>query len=139
MSFSLNVARKLETMIKYILDTSAVLALLFLENGHKNVEPLLSESAMSTVNVAEALTKLAQDKISLEASSKELFALNLRIIDFTTSQSIQVAELRPITKHLGLSLGDRACLALTMQENATAVTADRNWATVDFCRVRLIR
>ncbi len=126
-------------MIKYVLDTSAVLALLFLENGYRIVEPIISESAISTVNVAEVLTKLIQDQIDLDIATNEFFKLNLTIVEFTMAQSIKAAELRPLTKHIGLSLGDRACLALTLQENAVAVTADRIWARLDLCPIEIIR
>lgn len=126
-------------MIKYVLDASAVLALLFLENGSEKVGPILSESAISTVNVAEALTKLVQDRVSLKKASKDFFSLNLRVIDFSIPQSVKAAALRPLTKHLGLSLGDRACLALAIQENATAVTADRSWSDLDICPIEVIR
>ena len=126
-------------MIKYVLDTSAVLALLFLERGHENVEPILAKSAISTVNVAEVLTKLVQDKVNLDQATNELFNLNLRIIDFSIPQAIKAATLRPFTKHLGLSLGDRACLAVAILEHATAVTADRAWASLDLCPIQIIR
>ena len=126
-------------MIKYILDTSAILALLFLETGWEHVDRMLSESGVSAVNVAEALTKLKQHNISLESASKELFSLDLEIYDFTTQHALKAAELRQPTKHLGLSLGDRSCLALAIHENATAVTADRLWSKLNVCPIELIR
>ncbi len=126
-------------MNKYVLDASAVLALIFLETGWQKVDNLLERSSISTINVAEALTKLVQDDISVEKASEQLFRLNMRIVDYDIKQAITTAELRPLTKHLGLSLGDRACLALAIQEKATAVTADKNWATLDVCRVEVIR
>lgn len=126
-------------MIKYVLDASAVLALLFLENGFEKVRPILSESAISTVNVAEVLTKLVQDSINLEKASGNFFNLNLKVIDFTIPQAVKAAALRPLTKHIGLSLGDRACLALAIQENATAITADKSWSKLDLCPIEVIR
>ena len=126
-------------MIKYVLDASAVLALLFLEKGWEKVDPISAESAISTVNVAEALTKLVQEDISLKKATKDFLALNLEIIELTIAQSVKAAELRPLTKHRGLSLGDRCCLALTMQEDATAVTADRNWSNLNLCKIEMIR
>jgi PIN domain nuclease of toxin-antitoxin system len=47
--------------------------------------------------------------------------------------------LRPVTKHLGLSLGDRGCLALAILKNATAVTADKSWANLNCCKIEVIR
>src|SRR3982750_1165967 len=99
-------------MSKYVLDASAVLALIFLETGWRRVDDVLEQSSISTVNVAEALTKLVQDNISVEKASEQLFRLNMRVMDYDIKQATATAELRPLTKHLGLSLGDRACLAL---------------------------
>lgn len=126
-------------MIKYVLDSSAVLALLFLENGSERVRPILAESAISTVNITEVLTKLVQDNINLDQASENFFDLSLEIIAFTIPQAVKAAALRPLTRHLGLSLGDRACLALAIQENAIAVTADRPWSKLDLCPIEVIR
>jgi ribonuclease VapC len=49
------------------------------------------------------------------------------------------ASLRPKTKRFGLSLGDRSCLALAMKTKATAITADKSWAKVGLCPVKIIR
>lgn len=70
---------------------------------------------------------------------ENLDELNLSVAELNEKQSIKIAELRPITKHFGLSLGDRACLALAIQENATVVTADRDWARLDICKIDVIR
>ncbi len=59
---------------------------------------------------------------------------------FDGALGISAGQLRAATKHLGLSLGDRACLALAIQEDATALTADRSWADLDIgCKIELIR
>jgi len=52
---------------------------------------------------------------------------------------LKATELRPLTKHLGLSLGDRCCLALAILENLPAVTADKNWAGLNVCKIEIIR
>jgi Uncharacterized protein conserved in bacteria len=126
-------------MTKYVLDASAVLALIFLEPGSDVVDRILHGSLMSTVNVAEALTKLVQDRVNLREAVEEISKLNLEIIDFDFEAATKAAELRLLTKHLGLSLGDRACLALAIQHDAVAVTADKSWAKLDMCKVELIR
>lgn len=126
-------------MTKYVLDASAVLALIFLEPGWEVVDHVLRGSLMSTVNVAEALTKLIQDNIGLAGATEEISKLNIEIVDFDLHSATKAAELRPLTKYLGLSLGDRACLALAIQHDATAVTADKNWAKLDLCKIEVIR
>ena len=74
------------------------------------------------------------------SNAKEAFDnLDLQVIEFDENQSLKAAELRPLTKHLGLSLGDRCCLALALSENLPAVTADRNWANLEVCKIETIR
>jgi PIN domain nuclease of toxin-antitoxin system len=66
--------------------------------------------------------------------------LNLPVRIFDEETAILAGQLRAATAHRGLSLGDRACLALAIRENATAVTADRKWADLRVgCRIELIR
>ncbi len=126
-------------MNKKVLDSSAVLALILQEKGAEIVEPMLDKSLISTVNVAEVLTILEGKGILNQQMIDDFLQLGLEIIDFDFNQAAKVAELRPVTKHLGLSLGDRSCLALAMLRNATAVTADKIWGNVTFCQVEIIR
>ncbi len=122
-----------------VLDASAVLAVFNVEKGAEKVEPLLSNSIISSVNVAEVLTKMVEKGISLDAALEDFLKLGLKVVEFDTKQAAKSAELRPLTRHLGLSLGDRCCVALAMLENATAVTADRNWASLNICQIEFIR
>lgn len=113
--------------------------LLFAEPGKENVEQILDESSTGRINITEALTKMLERGSTIEEAEENLSDLNLNIIEFDAEQSRKIAELRLITKHLGLSLGDRSCLALAIQKDATAVTADKKWAAVTICPVELIR
>jgi PIN domain nuclease of toxin-antitoxin system len=122
-----------------VLDSSAILAVLNAENGAENVEPLLSSSIVSSINVAEVLTKLVERNIRLKDALEDFLKLGLEIIEFDIKQAAKVAELRPVIKHLGLSLGDRSCLALAISENITAVTADKIWSNLNLCKVKVIR
>lgn len=126
-------------MNKKVLDSSAILAVIFQETGAKIVEPLLDKSMVSSVNLAEVLTKLAEKNVLTEQTVEEFQKLGLEIIDFNFEQAVKAAELRPLTKHLGLSLGDRSCLALAILQNTTAVTADKEWKKLSLCRIELIR
>lgn len=126
-------------MIEDILDASAVLAYLQNEKGKEKVEAILETSAIGRVNVTEILPKLIEKGMSFE-NAKEIFEnLDLQIVEFDENQSLKAAELRPLTKHLGLSLGDRCCLALAILKNLPAVTADRNWAGLNVCKIEVIR
>lgn len=126
-------------MIENILDASAILAVLLNERGKEKVERVLDKPAISRVNVCETLTKLVEKGATISDAHRAFSELKLKVIEFDEKQSLKVAELRPLTKHLGLSLGDRCCLALAITENLPAVTADKNWAGLNFCKVELIR
>ncbi len=126
-------------MIENILDASAVLAVLQNETGKDKVEAILDESAISRVNLTEVLTKLIEKGMSVDEVKETFEELALKVIEFDEKQSLKAAELRPLTKHLGLSLGDRCCLALAILENLPAVTADKNWASLTFCEIEVIR
>lgn len=126
-------------MIENILDSSAVLAALQNETGKEKVETVLDVSAISRINLVEVLTKLVEKGMSIDEAKETFDDLGLKVIEFDEKQSVKAAELRPLTKHLGLSLGDRYCLALAILENLPAVTADKNWANLNLCRIELIR
>lgn len=91
----------------------------------------LSRASISTVNLAEVLARL-QDFGTPESEAESAVArLDLRVVPFDEAQARQAAHLRPQTRGAGLSLGDRACLALGLRLGCPVVTADRAWATVD--------
>jgi predicted nucleic acid-binding protein len=58
-------------------------------------------------------------------------ALELEVIPFDVAQAMVAGKLRSRIRSLGLSLGDRACLALAMARGLPAVTMDRGWAALD--------
>jgi PIN domain nuclease of toxin-antitoxin system len=127
-------------MIKNVLDASAVLAVLNGERGEKKVVPLLAESAFSTVNLTEVAAKLVEAGMDEKSARLAVSVLGIgEIIDFTQDWAWEAARLRPLTKQYGLSLGDRACLALAIKLNVPAVTADKEWSKLKLCRVVVIR
>ena len=113
-------------MSKCVLDSSALLAFLHRELGYETVGAVLEGAAMSTVNVAEVATKLAdKGAVRIRESIRDL---KIDIVDFDEELAYQVAALRPATRDFGLSLGDRACLATAQRFGLRAVTADRDWS-----------
>ena len=126
-------------MSRNILDSSAVLAVLHQEPGSEKAISFFPDAVISSVNAAEVLTKTVEKGHSIETALRALELLRLEIVDFDIEQAAKTAELRPSTKQLGLSLGDRACLALTILRNGTAVTADRDWKKLSICPVEVIR
>jgi PIN domain nuclease of toxin-antitoxin system len=127
-------------MIKNVLDASAVLAVLNGERGEKKVVPLLAESAVSAVNLTEVAAKLLEAGMDEQSARLAFSVLGIKeVIDFTEDLAWEAARLRPHTKQYGLSLGDRACLALAIKLNVPAVTADKEWSKLKLCRVIVIR
>lgn len=126
-------------MSKYVLDASAVLALLNQEPGMDQVEGILGESIISTVNACEVLTKLIDAGMPLDEARESFDLLSLEVIDFNKELAEGAASLRPATRKKGLSLGDRCCLALGLHFKLETVTAEREWAKLKLCPVITIR
>jgi ribonuclease VapC len=115
-------------MAHYILDASALLALLKAENGSEKVIKAITDgAAISTVNLSEVIAKLNDGGMPEEAIHEALDALELDIVAFDILHAYRAGLLRSSTKRAGLSLGDRICLALTQQLNLPALTTDRAW------------
>jgi ribonuclease VapC len=123
-----------------VLDSSAILAAILGEAGGQKVHDLAARCVVSAVNVEEIRTRLHDLGHSREDIENYIQLFKLEIADFTNAQSVASSNLRPMTRKAGLSLGDRACLSLAIEKNATAMTADRQWASVDVpVRVEVIR
>ncbi len=128
-----------------VLDASALLAYLLGEPGGLAVSETLMKGSclVSAVNYAEVITKLADYGVS-PAQLADQFAENdiidlLVIEDFTPEMADVAAGLRDSTRSLGLSLGDRACLALARLRGLPALTADQRWLNVPGVAVKVIR
>jgi ribonuclease VapC len=98
-------------MSSYVLDASALLALLQEEPGAETVAAVLQEASVSTVNWSEVLQKSIAQGININDMQTELEALGVQFVPFSTLHAELAAQLWPKTKSCGLSLGDRACLA----------------------------
>lgn len=117
-----------------------MLAVLNGEPGEKKVIPILAESVISAVNLTEVGAKLIEAGMDEASAQIAVSVLGIgKITDLDEELAWETAKLRPLTKKLGLSLGDRACLALAMKLKVPAVTADKEWAKIKLCKVVLIR
>ena len=128
-------------MSSHVLDASALLVLLKGEAGSERViEALMDGAAISAVNFSEVVAKLREGGMLEEAIHESLDSLELDIVEFDTELAYQAGLLRPLTKSAGLSLGDRACLALAQNLNLPALTADRAWdGLLSGIKVQVIR
>jgi ribonuclease VapC len=112
-----------------VLDASALLAVIYEERGSAAVTDFMAEgAAISTVNLAEVAAKLHEAGQVDMAIRAMITSLRLETIAFDTTLAYRAGALRLVTKSLGLSLGDRACLALAQQLGVPAITTDRAWA-----------
>ena len=112
----------------YVLDASALLVLLKGEPGSERViEAITDGASMSAVNFCEVVGKLRDGGMPEEAIYETLDQLELDIVQFDTLLAYLAGLLRPLTKNAGLSLGDRACLALAQHLNLPVLTTDRVW------------
>jgi PIN domain nuclease of toxin-antitoxin system len=118
-------------MISGVLDASAVLAMIGGEAGSDAVAEILPQAVISAVNLAEVVSKLSERGATPEQIDEVLTRLRLSVVSFDASQARLAGLLRPRTKAAGLSLADRACLALAIERGAPAVTTDRAWTNVD--------
>ena len=129
---------------KIVLDVSSVIALINREKGCEIVEKYLEDSIISTVNFAEVIAVVNRELFKTEADRIEGLKLITdtlpQIIDFDVNQAIISGEFDSITKKYGLSLGDRACLALAKYKNIPVLTADKTWSKLNLgIKIKLIR
>lgn len=123
-----------------VLDASAFLAWLQAEPGAEQVDPVLDGALMSTVNWSEVLQRTLARDIPIEGLRSDTEALGVQLKAFDAQQAEQASHFWPLTRSRGLSLGDRACLALAHQNKAVALTADKAWAELELnVKVELIR
>jgi len=114
-----------------VLDASALLAFLFREPGHEMVAGEIASACISTVDLAESLGRIARDGHDPRPLLTGVSESTLEIVPFSPDQALLCARLMAQARSLGLSLGDRACLALAMERGLAAMTADAVWAALD--------
>lgn len=131
----------------YVLDASAILAVLLSEPGAEQVSAILDRSSVHTVNVAEVIQKLVREGVPREEALISIEDLQLpTMAEFPMSDAAICGELIARERKRGLGLGDCICLTAAAMQSAVAVTAERLWKTLDESevggrklRVQLIR
>jgi PIN domain nuclease of toxin-antitoxin system len=123
-----------------VLDASVLLAVVLGEIDAAAAEPWFAEACMSAVNLSEVVARLADLGFRSALIAEGLAKFDLDVRAFDQAHAERAGLLRPVTRQQGLSLGDRACLALAAELDRPAVTADRAWAGLDIgIRIELIR
>ncbi len=129
-SCSASGAKKL-SVSSVVLDASALLAALFREPGEDKVNRHLHEAQISAVNASEVVAKMLERGVPMEKAVEIMSRQPIDVVAFDADLAYVAASLRPATRRLGLSLGDRACLALGLKKGLTVLTADCLWAKAD--------
>ena len=127
-------------MSKVVLDASALLALINGEKGADKVEPLIGRIVMSSVNITEVASKIYD---LLDSNNEEQCKLSIEpfidsVIEFDKTQCYLTAALKNQTKNQGLSLGDRACIALGILTDLPIYTADKAWGELKIPNAKII-
>lgn len=124
-----------------VLDSSVLLAYLQREKGAETVLFLLERAVMSSVNLAEVRTRLIDLGERAVEAAEPVLQLVRRIEPFTEEDALTASSLRKTTSHAGLSLGDRACLALGITLGAEVYTADKVWSKLGDvgCKIHMLR
>lgn len=128
-------------LVNNVLDASAVLALIHQEPGADRVVEAIDEGAMMlSVNVAEVVTKLHEQGMNEARIRAILSTIRAEIVPFDEELAYRAGMLRSATRSAGLSLGDRACLALAERLSVPALTSDRAWGRLQIgIQIEVIR
>ena len=127
-------------MSRAVLDASAIIAVIKRERGAELVIPLLQGAPTSTVIIAEVVTWSTLGGAADDVTERMVNGLELVPEPFDAPRAFAAGLLVARTRHRGLSLADRACLALAMELSLPVMTADRAWADLDLgIDIRLIR
>jgi PIN domain nuclease of toxin-antitoxin system len=123
-----------------VLDASAVLAVMNSERGADIVLAALSDAAISAVNYSEVLKKIIERNTPVQPVLDFMGGWPIEIVAFDETLAAVSAGLYLQTKEHGLSLADRACLALGIQRNCKVLTSERRMALPSLSiKVKLIR
>jgi len=117
---------------KIVLDASVVLAVIRRERGGDALpRQVLARATISTVNLAEVQSKLVKDGHDPETAWKDAISVVTSVEPYTPEQAKIAGSLIAETQSLGLSLGDRSCLALARVLDAEVYTADQIWRNLN--------
>ena len=123
-----------------VLDASALLAMLNEEPGSEEVEQSIPGAAISAVNLSEVISKFTERGMAEEVIRSALEDIQIDVHPFDRESAYGTGTLRRVTRVLGLSFGDRACIALGRQLQRPVLTTDRVWRDLELdIEIRVIR
>lgn len=123
-----------------VLDSSAVLGLLFDERGAEKVASVIENSLINVVNEAEVISVLIQRGETPGQALRIASRLPYRVIELDRELARRAGSLWRYFKKRGLSLGDRCCLALAEREKLPVLTSDKRWTELSISvEIRLFK
>ena len=127
-------------MSEVVLDASAILAIIFGESGDAGALALTSRARVSAVNLSEVVAEIDERGFDPTEAEVLLGGLGMEVSEFGREDAFRAGRLRQATRRMGLSFGDRACLALALRTGLSVVTADRAWVDLGLpVEVELLR
>ena len=127
-------------MADWVLDASAVLALMRAEPGAEAVADALPTAKVASVNAGEVVARLIGEGVPADAAKLMVAGLGCPLVAVDADLGLRAGSLAAHASAQALSLGDRCCLALAERDGATAMTADRAWDGLGLpIKVALIR
>jgi len=127
-------------MSSAVLDASVLLAHISGERRSDPVPYIAADALMSAVNLAEVFSKLVERNVTPDQADSIIYRYGFDVVSFDEGLARRTGVLRPVTKALGLSLGDRACLALAQRERLPVFTTDKNWTKLSVgIEIRVVR
>ena len=121
----------MQPLTEYVLDASALLALINGEPGADQVRPLMAQSIISAVNFCETVHRLRRRGLPVETIRATLTPLVPPPVPFDEPMAYVAASIHERTRGQGISLGDCACLALALSRSVPAVTTEKKWEECD--------
>lgn len=123
---------------KVLFDASALLALIQQENGYEQLEDVVANAVISSVNLSEVISVLARSGMPKDVINETINSSITDVIPFSRNEAIFAGELITKSKKLGLSLGDRACIATSIVYNLKLYTTDQIWQKLELENLQLI-
>ena len=118
-------------MSDVILDASAIIAVFKGEPGAERVEEVAQAARLSALTIAEIATWLTMNDVPADRAYIAMNQFRLTVEPFHHARALAAGFLAARTKHRGLSLADRACLALAVELKMPVMTGDRAWRDID--------
>jgi len=123
---------------KVLFDSSALLTLIQQENGYEELEDVVANAVISSVNLSEVISVLSRSMVPKEKIEEIINSSITDVIPFSRGEAILSGELINQTKAFGLSLGDRACIATGILYNLKVYTTDQIWRKLDLKGLKLV-